>query len=235
LNLEKFFIDFNLPQEGRRKEAEMPKVVYELKNGRFMLLPGNYINPEAADSELDGFYSLVDWYLQKITTKHFVLLFPYLGLWPTVDRMSSLSVDYFKVTEIPSEILNDTKVVFWPKEISNCSLRRAKDVVIGKEKTTTVSYLQEVKDYILNSYSGPHLDYCFYILAADIHFERVKRDFILVMKQIKSHRILFVPFIVKTTGSNRSKFAHREKLILLLSSLYPSLYMWSSLKKGGLK
>ncbi len=209
-------------------------VVYCLKDGKFEFLPDDYVSPEASDAELDGFLSVKEWYLHKVTTKHFILVFPYLGLWPTVDRMNSLSVEYFKVAEIPSRIINDERIVFWPKEISHAS-RRQKDIVIGRKGTTTISYLEEAKDYVLNLYPEPRLDYCFYVLATDIHFERVRRDFILVMKQIKDRHILFVPFIVETTGPNRSKFARREKLILSVSSLYPSLYVRASLKKGGLK
>ncbi len=216
----------------------MPKV-YELeKNGRFMSLSSNFVTPEVADSELDGFNSVTDWYLNKVTTIHFILLFPYVGLWPTRERLSSFEIDYFRTTNIPLELLNDHGLVFWPQEISNCNLRRDNDVVIGKEKksTTTISYLEEVKDYVLNLYQESRLDYCFYFLVTDVHFERAKRDFVLVMSNVQSHRVLFIPYIIKTTGlPTHSRFLLKEKVILLVSSVYPSLYVWASKRKGGLR
>jgi len=200
--------------------------VYELKEGQLREFRDRFVPL----SESSGFDTLLDFYRHKRSTIPLVLIFPYWGLWPLGEPKA--------ITGIPLEIENDNRLVFWPREIVKYSRGRDKDIVIGNTVTTTISYMEEIKGFLLNTY--PSCDYCFYVLATDIHYRRVKRDFQTVFRNC-GEEILFIPHIIKIRYPVFSKrwwlkliFWIREAVMVII--FLPNYWYYNaSLRKGGLK
>jgi len=210
--------------------------VLKLLEGKLIEFPQKMLRLDEADYE-----STIELFLYSVRTVHAILIFPFNGLFPT--RKKRKNFDFIYWNSLHDFDIRDKTIIFWPKELEKLSLGRSQDVVIGNRNTTTISYLEEVKGYIMNMYSDR--DLCFTVLVTDLHWQRVRRDFERVFKtlaQDQRRTIGVIPYLVRISTSPGSLLWIRkillglkERVICLISSWWWDLYFRASLKRGGLK
>lgn len=192
------------------------------------------LDKEIDIDEGDGYIYLHDWLTQKVTTQGCVAVFPYSSIFPTEKKIKKINIELFNSFLLDPEILNDKRIVFWPSELKNFSFGRPQDIILGKEKTTTLRFLYEIKQYLLNYY--PDRDYWITIIGTDIHIRRILRDFQEIFGDVE-RRVMVTPYIIKIDFPLFSKrwflkefLRTKEILFIIISSLFWKLYSKLTLK-----
>jgi hypothetical protein len=191
------------------------------------------LNLDEADFE-----STIELFLYSVRTVHVILIFPFNGLFPFKTKGKNFNFVYWN----NSDVVKDKNLIFWPWELKELSLGRPNDFIIGNKKTTTVTYLEEIKGILLNLFPDS-VDFCLKMLVSDIHWPRVKRDLIQIFKDIGRKRNVGVLLFIVKISPEIGSLLYYKKIILTLIEIFKFLFsyiLWRwyfnlSLKRGGLK
>jgi len=209
----------------------------KLEKGRLAEFPQKLLRLDEADFE-----STLELFLFSVWTRNIVLIFPFNGLFPLTKKGKSFNFVYWN-SRGDFNLRKEDSLIFWPRELKELSLKRPQDFIIGNRNTTTVSYLEEVKAYLMNIYTDHRLNFCFNILVTDIHWPRVRRDFERLFNELSKKRIIgVIPYFVKVsapawslTWIKKNLLGLKEWIIYFLSNFGWEFYRKVSLRKGGTK
>lgn len=213
---------------------------YELKGKVWVKRPDYLIR---GDGESSGAESHKEFY--EVGALLVKMFFPYDGIFPQKTKR----VIVFDLKRIPEKFFVNTDTentyIFLPIEVYEEMKRftvlndkNQKVVEIGRgNRTTTISYIEEVRNYLIKNLRGKILNAkCVFLKVAVTtpHLKRVKRDLAIIFSDFP---MVFAEFFIiedkEVSPALLLKIYIREWIIYFLSSLMWKRYYQIARKSGG--